>query len=345
MTNKKRFKFLKVVLAISLVVQTGIVQAATFSDVSESSKFFVSIEYLQGVEVLSGYEDGSFQPENKVNRVEALKIILSGSNIESPEVLEKTAFPDVNKNDWYAKYVVKAQEIGIVKGNDDGTFAPARPVNKVEFLKMILIANEVDVTDYAVSEDVFLDVDKDAWYFSYLNFAQATGLIRFNGEAKLEPGKELTRGEVSDIMYLLIALKKQNNSKFLLEQSELEVISAMNLLNVKQYDDAYNAADIAYDFASQALNVDQNEQNTSIIESAIKLSDSIKKLIDTYKMIVYSQDCEGAIENANITKVTATEAWEKNNDVQKVAHLIKEQADLLIDQCNTYLSGSGSTTE
>ena len=138
---------------------------------------------------------------------------------------------DVNKNDWYAKYVVKAQEIGIVKGNDDGTFAPARPVNKVEFLKMILIANEVDVTDYAVSEDVFLDVDKDAWYFSYLNFAQATGLIRFNGEAKLEPGKELTRGEVSDIMYLLIALKKQNNSKFLLEQSELEVISAMKLSN------------------------------------------------------------------------------------------------------------------
>lgn len=338
MFNRK-IKFLSSVLAFSFSFLPFSTFAATFNDVSETHKHYVAIEYLKKASVIKGYDDGTFKPSSTINRAEVLKIILEGSKIASPEITEAIDFPDVKVGDWFAKYVIQAKKIGIVKGNADGTFAPSRSVNKVELLKMLLIANNVDVSGYASSDQVFLDADQSAWYFPYLNFAQATGLIRFNGEAKLEPSKELTRGEVADIMYLLIALKNQNNSKFLLEQSELQVASSINLINTKSYDDAYNAADVAYDFASQALNVDKLDTNKPIIESAIKLSDSIRQLIDTYRTIIQEGNCNAAIEQANQTKITATQAWEKNHDVQKVARLIKDLADSLIIQCNDLLSG------
>ena len=344
MKNKKIKSVLSVFLLVAFLFPSG-TNAATFNDVPETHKHYVGVEYLKGAGVIGGYDDGTFKPDNTINRAEVLKIILQGSSIESPDLTGESEFSDVQKDAWFAKFIMKAKEIGIVKGNPDGSFAPGRSVNKVEFLKMLLIANDVDVSSYASSDKEFLDVDKGAWYFSYLNFAQETGLIRFNGAANLEPSKELTRGEVADIMYLLIALKKQNNSKFLLEQAELQVASAMNLLNVKMYDDAYNAADIAFDFSNQALNVDKNEANTPTIESAIKLAESIKQLIDSYRMIVQQSNCEGAIESANNTKTTATQAWEKNHDVQKVARLIKDQADSLIAQCEEYLANNETTTE
>ncbi len=339
--QNKNIKSVLFSLLITALIIPSVASAATFVDVPETHKHYVAVEYLKGSEVIGGYDDGTFKPDNTINRAEVLKIILQGSSIESPELEGESEFSDVQKDVWFAKFIMKAKEIGIVKGNPDGTFAPARSVNKVELLKMLLIANNVDVSNYATSDQTFLDADKDAWYFPYLNFAQETGLIRFTGEAKLEPSKELTRGEVADIMYLLIALKKQNSSKFLLEQAELQVASAMNLLNVREYDDAYNAADIAYDFSNQALNVDKNEANKPTIQSAIKLAESIKQLIDAYRMIVQQSNCQGAIELANTTKVTATNAWEFNNDVQKVARLIKDQADSLIAQCEEYLAGEG----
>lgn len=340
-----QLQFLKTFFAVLFLFSLPVItKAATFGDVQETSKHYVSVEYLKGAGIIGGYEDGTFKPDNTVNRAEALKIILAGSNIEIPASFGESPFPDVPQDAWFAKYIMKAKGIGIVKGNDDGTFAPARSVNKVELLKMLLIANDVDVTNFKNSEQVFLDVEKEAWYFPYLNFAQSTGLIRFNGEAKLQPDKALTRGEVADIMYLLIALKKQNNSAFLLGQAELEVVSAMNLLSVRDYDSAYNAADIAYDFSSQALIVDKNEQNQATINSAIKLSESIKQLIDSYRLIVNEGNCEGAITLSNTTKETATKAWEYNNEVQKTARLIKDQADSLINQCNQYLN-QGAASE
>lgn len=343
MKTEKNF-YRMISLCFAFIISIGVAQAATFSDVPEDHKHFVAVEYLKSEGIIGGYDDGTFKPGNTVNRAEALKIIISGSDIEVPEVVGETGFPDVPSDAWFTKFIMKAKEIGIVNGNDDGSFAPARSVNKVELLKMLLIANNVDVSSFQESDQTFLDVDHSAWYFPYINFSQSTGIIRFSGEAKLEPAKELTRGEVADIMYLLIALKKQNNSAFLLGQAELEVASAMNLLNVRSYDDAYNSADIAYDFSSQALNVDKNEQNTPIINSAIKLAESIKQLIDSYRMIVNEGNCEGAVELSNTTKETATKAWEYNNDVQKVARLIKDQADSLITQCNDYLE-ENSTSE
>ena len=51
-------------------------------------------------------------------------------------------FPDVNPNDWFAEYVQQIAQWGIISGNDDGTFAPGRAVNRAELGKMFVLFDE-----------------------------------------------------------------------------------------------------------------------------------------------------------------------------------------------------------
>jgi len=50
-----------------------------FADVPQSHINAQAINYLQENKVIQGYEDGTFKPSKKVNRVEFLKIVLEGS--------------------------------------------------------------------------------------------------------------------------------------------------------------------------------------------------------------------------------------------------------------------------
>lgn len=57
--------------------------------------------------------------------------IVVGQSIQS--------FPDVSPNDWFHTYVEEIKDWGVVSGNDDGTFAPARNINRAEFSKMLTL--------------------------------------------------------------------------------------------------------------------------------------------------------------------------------------------------------------
>lgn len=47
-------------------------------------------------------------------------------------------FPDVGEGTWFYPYVNEIAGWGVVDGNDDGTFAPARNINRAEFSKMLV---------------------------------------------------------------------------------------------------------------------------------------------------------------------------------------------------------------
>ena len=69
------------------------VYAGSYPDVAEDHENFDAIEYLDDNEIVNGYEDGTFGPNNSVTRAEAMKIILSALNIEVESNLDEI-FPD-----------------------------------------------------------------------------------------------------------------------------------------------------------------------------------------------------------------------------------------------------------
>ena len=316
-------------LAVESQTASGIKTVTGFPDVLRAHDSYVAISHLNETGVISGYQDGTFKPDNPINRAEVLKIILKGSGIDSPSDFGNVNFPDFKKEDWFAPYVMKAHSLGIVKGNDtDGTFAPARQVNKAEFLKMLLMANNIKTEALQVTEDVSADVSKDAWFAPYMNYAFQVGIISQNSQGLLEPAKPLTRGEVTGMMYLLILIKSSKDTQFLLHRAEAELaqievyIAANKVLNAKR------SSELAVDLTQQAY---KNMPENNVVLGAAKLARAYDWLVDSFILGV-KKDYKAAAEWANKSIHKATEAWEANNATQPIAKHIKDRAREILTQ-------------
>lgn len=126
----------------------------SFNDVPDSYDYSQAVNYLHGTGVVEGYSDGTFRPDNTINRAEFLKIIILSKG-ETPE--GTGCFPDVN-GQWYDGYVCKAKESGLVEGYPDGNFKPERPINFVESGKIVSIGLHL------IPDESF----QDDWYHSYV---------------------------------------------------------------------------------------------------------------------------------------------------------------------------------
>lgn len=145
-----------------------------------------AIDYLEENNVVQGYDDGTYRPNNEINRAEFLKIILESLDIDLDA--SGYCFPDV-QSDWYASYVCKAKNLGIVSGYSDGYFRPANKVNLVEALKIILEAYETS-----------LNYNYSAWYEPYFYFMQDNNLFV---SVSSDIAHKITKGEMAQLIYNL----------------------------------------------------------------------------------------------------------------------------------------------
>ena len=301
--------------------------AAAYSDVANLHENYVAITYLSEEGIVKGYNDGTFKPEQLVNRAEALKIILEGSGIETSAEVQTIPYSDVKAGEWYAQYVMGATTLGIVSGNPDGTFAPARNVARAEFMKMILLTNAFKA-DKWLDQKIFNDVPADAWFTPYMNYAGSAGLITPDASGNLNPGKELSRGEVAEIMYIMTIIKRGNDTQFLITQSENQmaqidpyIIGGMPLA-------AKRASELSVDITQQAY---KNMPEDKVVLGAAKLARAYDFLVNAFiEAIQENYNTAGDWANQAIAK--ATEAWEVNNDVQPIAAHIKTKAGEILDQ-------------
>jgi len=307
---------------------SGITAVATgFSDVSRAHKHYVAINFLNESGVIGGYGDGTFKPENPINRAEVLKIILSGSGIEADEEFQ-ASFPDVDEDHWFAKYVLKGKALGFVKGNDtDGTFAPAREVNLAEFIKMLLAANEIDVSMFSETA-VIPNVSLDDWFAPYLNYAAALGILERDSAGNVDAGKILNRGEVANMMYLLSIIRNGGDTQFLLDRAEAEMAQIEVYIAANQVALAKGASELAVDITQQAY---KNMPENAVVLGAAKIAKSYDYLVDSFILGVQG-DNENSALWANNAIDKATEAWEANNATQPIAAHIKERAREILAQ-------------
>ena len=75
-----------------------------FSDVSEDDWFAPYVATAVSESIVRGFDDNTFKPNQAVNRVEALKMILTAQKLELPLAGEQI-YKDVSPESWYAPYV------------------------------------------------------------------------------------------------------------------------------------------------------------------------------------------------------------------------------------------------
>lgn len=164
---------------------------AAFNDVNSSHENKDAIEYVQAQGIVQGYADGTYKPDNKINRAEFTKIVIE-AQFEKAEIASCTTstFNDVATSQWFAKYVCLAQNKNIIAGYPDGTFKPGNNIKFTEAAK--IIANTLFQTAQGT----------DPWYRSFVDKLGSENAIPIS---IMEFGKEITRGEMAEMIYRLKA--------------------------------------------------------------------------------------------------------------------------------------------
>ncbi|MFA7682014.1 MAG: S-layer homology domain-containing protein [Candidatus Peribacteraceae bacterium] len=166
---------------------------STFRWTEEEEEQTPAIQYLLDNNIASGYPDGTFRPENSINRAEFTKIIV-GATHEKDQIGEcimlssVTPFPDVAVEDWFMPYTCTARRFGIMDGYPDGSFKPAQNVNTAEAAKIVVGAFELE-TEAGNYEN---------WYTPYVNALHSLDALPASTQ---DPAHLLTRGEMAEIIY------------------------------------------------------------------------------------------------------------------------------------------------
>ncbi|ARI76505.1 S-layer homology domain-containing protein [Halobacillus mangrovi] len=81
-------------------------------------------------EIITGYEDGTFQPNAHLKRSELAAILIRAYNLEGGET---DGFKDLSTEHWAFPYVNALLNHNITTGYEDDTFRPSRKVSRAEF--------------------------------------------------------------------------------------------------------------------------------------------------------------------------------------------------------------------
>ena len=141
-----RKKVLSLVLCVAVMLSVMVVGAgAAFSDQSKI-KNTEAVDMCVALNIIGGYGDNTYRPENNITRAEVCKMIcvaLNGGKEPTLSVPATPTFKDV-RNDanssWAEKYIESCVAQGIVGGVGNGMFQPSQNVTGSQLAKMLLVA-------------------------------------------------------------------------------------------------------------------------------------------------------------------------------------------------------------
>lgn len=167
-----------------------------YSDVNSRSNAAVSISLLTEEGIVQGNPDGTFRPQNTLNRAEFMEIVMNAQDDDLPAVT-RDCFPDVASTVWYAEPVCHAKTLGYVRGNvvagvpaSMWKFEPNRPVQYAEAVKVL-----VKLFGLSANENA------NIWYEPFIARAETEGL----DIPGLRPGDRITRGEMARLTAAFVA--------------------------------------------------------------------------------------------------------------------------------------------
>ncbi len=309
-------------------------QQAGFSDVSTTHPAYNAIVYLQAQGLIKGYSDGTFKPNQEVDRAAALKMVLAG-RVSDDQVagLSNPGFTDVPSDAWYKGYLAKAVEMGVIDGpQKNPSFKASRAVILAELLKLLLLAQQMNPNNYSeISSPLANDVaNTGEWFYPYFRLGLATAIVDIDAQGMLHPDKHMTRGDVARLVYLLLMYKQNKRTQALLSTTETELAgNVIPNLTAQGLSVARMAQTRALVKVRGALT---SRPDSAIVKGAVKVTEGFGALIDAYQA--------GVDGDPDTTIAMSGKAYELSNkalefdtslqtiasNIQTIAHNMAEQA-------------------
>ena len=176
-------KFLSLVLALIMTMSLVTISAGAteYKDLTDKDEiqYEEAVAVLNRIGVITGYDDGSFQPTKELTRGAAAKIIVSlliGPEAASNLPNNYAPYPDVPAGHTFAGVISYCKTANIISGYGDGTFKPGNTLTGYAFAKMLLGA-----VGYDSKLEKFVDT---GWTMNVASVGQSAGLfdrLKFDG--------------------------------------------------------------------------------------------------------------------------------------------------------------------
>jgi len=177
-----------------------------YSDIPQTHWAFDAIKRSSETKWFNGYPDGTFRPNNSINRAEGMKVFVTFLGLQLNTVTESSYY-DVEPSAWYAPYIEAGKKLYVEKAafNGDVPFNPEMPLTREDAIHALVIAlkynNEVEFADQSVL-NMFSDANSiSANLKAYVATAINKQLVSGMDDGTIRAQDPLTRAQFATLLY------------------------------------------------------------------------------------------------------------------------------------------------
>ena len=291
-------------LCVAVMLSVMVLGAgAAFSD-QDKIENTEAVDACSALNIIGGYEDGSYHPERNIKRSEVTKMIcvaLNGGTEPNLAAPATPTFTDVRgtSDSWAEKYIEYCVAQGIVSGVGDNRFSPAGNVTGTQLAKMLLVClgYDADIENFTGT----------AWDTNVNVRASQKGL--YEGLETLDPSVAVTRDQAAQMVWNAMQAKEVDYDYTLVSENG-QLISKPTL-----WDKATTLLESKYDAtiveAALLTNVSQDDKGTYTVTAG---DETYTKVANDYSSLM-GQNVDIMIKNNDNSKVYGIYANEDSDVV------------------------------
>ncbi|KOY14696.1 hypothetical protein AMS66_19900 [Paenibacillus xylanivorans] len=151
------------------------------------------IEVMTNRGMITGYGDGTFRPNETVERQHIA--IMFNRVINVTPIQEAVPFQDISSSHPYYEAITQLQRAGIVEGSNGG-FHPTAALTRAELAKMIVLGFGLTPG----GRSTFQDVTPTHWSYNYIAVLGDLAIVH-GDQGSFKPNEPVTRAEFTAMMY------------------------------------------------------------------------------------------------------------------------------------------------
>ena len=295
--------------------KTTAATSEVFPDVAKDAVYVTSVETLNLMGIIKGYEDGTFGPLQNVTRAEFTAMLMRTLNYGSLGSSSAAALPftDVDDNNsdinWAIPNINTAYDMGIINGYEDGTFRPNDNVAYEEALKMIVCT--LGYTD--------ISVDSTPWYSLYLSQAKKLGITDV-ADGLGSAGTPASRACIAQMLYDSLEAEIVEQGNVTKKTILTDYLGYVKSTGVVSSDGVTSLSEPDADLRDDEVQINGQEPDGSYATYTYKTTDSKLKNYLGYEIEYYYKD------NGASLRTLAVYVLRQNNTLTLTADMIEDGA-------------------
>jgi HEAT repeat protein len=206
MFGHNKFVNAAAILSSTLVVSMAampVFAQSRFSDVNDSYWASEYVRSLTSSNIISGFPEGTFQPDAQMTRAQFASILSRG--FAQADKRAPMTFRDVPSNHWAAGAIASAYRQGFLQGYPDGSFGPEQPITRLEVL--VALSNGLGIAQPSGDADQMLSAFDDRgaipeWARGAIAAATQNQLVvNYPNVRQLNPSRNASRAEIVAIAH------------------------------------------------------------------------------------------------------------------------------------------------